>query len=105
MTVLNTGGEAASVTDVGLLDTKGAILISVARSRKEGFDIDGPALPTRVEAHGALSWTLPPDVAKQAVGTTFVGYGQRYRPLHWWLPFRRSPFKFAKDTTPGKMGT
>lgn len=55
ITVINTGGEAATVTDVGLLDTAGAILLSISRDRGDGVEIDGEKLPARIEPHGALS--------------------------------------------------
>lgn len=95
ITVINTGGEAATVADVGLRDSAAAILVSVERSRAAGREIEGDELPARIEAHGQRSWSIPNDLlANIERGTPFWAYASNVRPLRWWHPKGRSHFRF-----------
>ena len=54
MIVVNNGAEATTIANVGIRSTEGAYVVDVERQRDGGAQIEGPDLPARVEAHGAL---------------------------------------------------
>lgn len=101
--VVNNGAEAASIANVGVRSEDGSSKVQVVELREQGKDVAGPGLPARVEAHGALEWTLPYDLLGAIPqGTNMVSYIQRYQKVQrWpWPKSRRSPLRIreASDT-------
>ncbi len=92
--VVNNGAEATSVANVGIRSEDRSRNISVQHRRDEGHEIIGPDLPARVEAHGALEWTIGYDLAKDFPrGTKVIGYAYRYRSFRKYPKSRRNPLK------------
>jgi len=98
VTAINTGGEAATMTDAGLLTPEGATVISIEQKRMEGVKIEGPKLPARLDAHGVLTWKISGDLLVHIEdGVAFYAYARKYRPIRRWPRRRRNQHKFHKS--------
>ncbi|WP_426624444.1 hypothetical protein ACPPVW_18125 [Leifsonia sp. McL0607] len=99
VTAINTGAEAVTIVDAGIapVSGNGALLASVAGFRENGDqpDVIGPTLPARLEAHGALTWTIPGTLIR-AEGGPFRAYAARFQPL---VPGRESPHRYSYSST------
>jgi hypothetical protein len=89
--VVNNGAEAATIANVGLRSEDRSRTLDIERLQDEGAQIDGPDLPARVEAHGALAWTIGYDMLDQFPrGTKLFGYAWRYKTFRKYPRSRRS---------------
>ena len=61
--VVNKGAEAMTIANVGVRSKDGSGKIDVQAWRDKGWQIAGPEFPARVEGHGALQWTIEPDLS------------------------------------------
>lgn len=83
--VVNTGAEAASIANVGVRNADGSANVQVAWLREQGKDVGGPDLPTRIEAHGALEWTISyHQLEAIRQGQTMIGHAQRFQKVRRW---------------------
>jgi hypothetical protein len=92
--IVNNGAEAASIATVGIRSQDGSRTLDVERIRDSGTEVDGPDLPARVEAHGALRWVIGPELLKaMPQGTQVVGYAYRFQTFRKWPKKRRTPIR------------
>jgi hypothetical protein len=102
---VNNGAEATSIATVGVRGPDG-LLVEIRMLGNEHQDtqesklIEGPELPARIEAHGALEWNLFPDLLLAPKGTAMTGYVRRYQtPRGWpWPRSWRSPFRISESS-------
>ncbi len=103
--VVNKGAEAMTIANVGIRSEDRSRNIDVQQRRDEGQQIEGPEFPVRVDAHGALRWTIGHELVKEfPKGTEMVGYAYRYRsfrkhPKRWRNPLKlyETPITYAKN--------
>jgi len=103
--VVNKGAEAMTVADVGVRSEDRSRNIDVQARRDIDQQISGPEFPARVEGHGALLWTIGPELLKEFPrGTKMVGYAYRYRsfrkyPKRWRNPLKlyETPIAYIKN--------
>lgn len=80
--VVNNGAEPASIANVGIRSEDSTRRFDVEYKRDRGSEVEGPDLPARCEAHGAIVWTLREDqLGDFPRGTRIVGYAHRYKTL------------------------
>jgi hypothetical protein len=92
--VVNKGAEAMTVADVGVRSEDRSRNIDVQARRDIDQQISGPEFPARVEGHGALLWTIGPELLKEFPrGTKMVGYAYRYRSFRKYPKRWRNPLK------------
>jgi hypothetical protein len=85
VTALNVGSEPATIWDVGLMDRRGTDITSVSNALANRGAVDGPSVPTRLEPHGALSWTFADALTNQfPPDQEIYGWVSRFRPLRKW---------------------
>lgn len=94
ITALNTGELSCTVLDVGLIDERGARLVSAEQEQDSKRGLKGGQVPFRLEGHGTAYWQVPSDTMKAEIetGRRFFGYARAARPQRWWLPPNRSQF-------------
>ena len=61
--VVNNGAQAASIANVGVRSDDRSSNVDLVFLRDNDAQVGGPQLPARVEAHGALEWTLSHETA------------------------------------------
>ena len=94
LVVINNGAEDATIATVGIRSEDRSRTFDVQRVRDNGGRVDGPELPARVEAHGAILWRVgPEELSDFPPNTTVLGYAHRYRtfrkhPKRWRNPIR-----------------
>jgi hypothetical protein len=97
VSVINTGGAATTIANVGLRPdpSTGRSSLSVEQLRAEGQTIDGPELPGRLEGHGSMSWDfLTEHVENIPIGVFFHAYAEQYQPIRRrWLHGDRNMIK------------
>jgi hypothetical protein len=103
--VVNKGAEPTTIANLGLRSEDRSRTIDVQRERDSGKHIEGPDLPVRIEAHGALQWTIEHELVKDFPrGTKVVGFAFRYRsfrkyPKRWRNPLKlyETPITYQKN--------
>lgn len=92
--VVNSGTEATTVFNVGLRSVDRSRTIDVEYERDNGTTVNGPDLPARIEAHGALQWTIHHELTSRFPrGTKIVGYAHRYRNYHRFPKWRQNTIR------------
>lgn len=95
--VVNSGAEATTVSNVGIMSTDRSRYIDVQGERDQGHEIRGPDLPARVEAHGSLIWVVQPArTSRFPRGTELVGCAHRYRRYRKYPKSFRNMIKIYK---------
>jgi hypothetical protein len=98
---VNNGAEAASIADIAVRTQDRSVDIRVTDLRDKGKAVEGPELPARVEAHGALEWNVPYNLLDPIPeGTTMIGYVKQYQKVRrWpWPKSQRSPLRFIESS-------
>ncbi len=92
--VVNKGAEAVTIGNVAVGSDDGSRTIDVRARRDQGQQIAGPEFPARVEGHGALRWTIGPELTKEFPrGTMMFGYAYRFRSFRKYPKRWRNPLK------------
>jgi hypothetical protein len=103
VTALNTGSEAVTIWDAGLMRVDGSGVASVRDARANDRTVDGPELPARVESHGTLTWTFPDELSRDVPDDEeLFGWVSRYRPLRKLRMSKAAAERRARQWTSGK---
>lgn len=107
ITALNTGELPCTILDVGLMDERGATLVSAEWAQGSPTALRGGEVPFRLEGHDSAYWQVPADRVKAEieVGRRFLGYAKAARPQRWWLPPARSQFTVYRSLKSEVRGT